>query len=448
MNVQSANWHVFKALDRFFLFDVLSNSLFQLEEPVFNYLSGKPVSPELRPQIEADLDELRSGGYLATESLAEPALTREPVLKALCLNVSHDCNLRCRYCFAGTGSFGGVREEMSAAVGKAAIDLLLHESGDRRQLEVDFFGGEPLLNFEVVKELVAYGREASFRVNKAIHFTLTTNGVRLDPTVRDFLNREGISLVLSLDGRPEVNDGMRGKGSYERVLPNFLALVSERNHQNYYLRGTFPARNLDFTEDVRHFYDLGFRELSLEPVVDRDGDFRLTEADLPRITAEYDRLAAYYLEKRSQGQGFRFFHFEIALEHGPCLPKRLTGCGAGFDYLAVTPSGELYPCHQFVGRGNYRMGDVFSGAERIDLRKNFGEATLYKKEGCAGCWSRFYCSGGCHANAELLNGSIYQPDKLGCAMQQKRLELALALKGIAICDNGMKEAEPEKSEFR
>lgn len=448
MKLHAANWHVFKALDRFFLFDVLSNSLFQIEEPVFNYLEGEAVPAGLRPQIEADLDELRAGGYLSDETPPEPELNREPVLKALCLNVSHDCNLRCRYCFAGTGAFGGVREEMSATVGKAAIDLLLRESGDRRQLEVDFFGGEPLLNFEVVKELVAYGRETSSRVNKAIHFTLTTNGVRLDPTVRGFLNREGISLVLSLDGRPQVNDGMRGRGSYERALPNFLALVAERNHSNYYLRGTFTARNLDFTEDVRHLCDLGFRELSLEPVVDRDGDFRLTEANLPQIMAEYDRLAAYYLEKRNQGDGFRFFHFEIALEHGPCLPKRLTGCGAGFDYLAVTPSGELYPCHQFVGRKEFWMGDVFSGVERIDLRKEFGEASLYKKEGCSGCWARFYCSGGCHANAELLNGSIYKPDKLACAMQRKRLELALALKGIAIRDNGMVEAEPEKSEFR
>jgi uncharacterized protein len=297
-------------------------------------------------------------------------------------------------------------------------------------LEVDFFGGEPLLNLDVVRQLVAYGREAGPRFSKDIHFTLTTNGVALDEEARDFLNREKIAMVLSLDGRPSVNDAMRGQGSYQKVLPNFQALVREREFTNYYLRGTYTAANLDFSRDVAHLYDLGFKELSLEPVVDRTGEYRLTEDNLPAIGAEYEKLAAYYLEKRAEKAGFTFFHFEINLEHGPCLPKRLTGCGAGYDYFAVTPAGEFYPCHQFVGRKEFIMGNVADGITRNDLRREFGAATLYKKEGCAACWSRFYCSGGCHANAHLINGSIYQPDALGCELQRKRLELALALKGI------------------
>ncbi|HYH05229.1 MAG TPA: thioether cross-link-forming SCIFF peptide maturase, partial [Bacillota bacterium] len=378
------------------------------------------------------LAELRQQGYLIDIAEIEPKYYREPSLKALCLHVSHDCNLRCKYCFAGTGPFGGKREQMSFEVGKAAIDLLLANSGKRRQLEVDFFGGEPLMNFEVVKQLVEYGGAAADQLDKEIHFTLTTNGVALTEAVRQYLNDHQIAVVLSLDGRPEVNDRMRGKGCYDQIVPHYLDLIEQRNNQNYYLRGTFTARNLDFTEDARYLYDLGLRELSLEPVVSPDGDYRLTEAELPRIKAEYERLARFYLERHQAGDPFTFFHFEISLEHGPCLPKRLTGCGAGFDYFAVTPTGELYPCHQFVGRTEYVMGDVFQGINRPDLRQEFGAATLFKKEGCADCWSRYYCSGGCHANAQLINGSIYKPDHLGCELQRKRLECALALKGIAL----------------
>ncbi len=425
-----ANWHCFKALERFFLFDVLSNSLFSVTEPVYDYLQGRPVKAADLVQIEADLAELKGRGLLSDTREIEPEIVREPLLKALCLHVSHDCNLRCRYCFAGTGPFGGKRENMSFEVGKKAIDLLLRNSGGRQQLEVDFFGGEPLLNFNVVKQLVAYGREAAGSCHKQIHFTLTTNGLALDEPVRSFLNREEIALVLSLDGRPGINDRMRGKGCYEKVVPNFLALIREREEKNYYLRGTFTAFNRDFSEDAAHLYNLGFRELSLEPVVELEGEYRLSGVYLEELKKEYERLAELYLEKRRQGAGFTFFHFEINLEHGPCLLKRLTGCGAGFDYFAVTPAGDLYPCHQFVGRSEFLMGDVFSGITRLDLRTEFGAATLYKKEGCSDCWSRFYCSGGCHANAHFINGSIYKPDQIGCELQRKRLELALALKGI------------------
>lgn len=425
-----SNWHSFKMLGRFFLFDVPTNSLFEVDSAVHDYLEGRPVPAKIGSQVEADLTELRSLGYLRDSPEPMVEAKREPILKALCLHISHDCNLRCRYCFAGTGPFGGDREQMPAAVGKAAIDLLLENSGNRHQLEVDFFGGEPLLNWDVVKEVVAYGETKAPGYGKAIHFTLTTNGVNLDTGIRRYLNEKQIAMVLSLDGRPEVNDRMRGSGSYQRIVPHFLELIRERQFQNYYLRGTFTAKNFDFCEDVRHLYELGFRELSLEPVVSDDPDYRISEADLPRIAIEYERLAAFYLERRIAADPFTFFHFEVSLDHGPCLPKRLTGCGAGYDYFAVTPRGDLYPCHQFVGRESYCMGNVIEGIKNHNLRAEFGAANLYKKEGCATCWSRFYCSGGCHANAEAVNGSIYQPDPLACALQRKRLECALALKGI------------------
>jgi uncharacterized protein len=428
--LQLANWHSFKALGRYFLFDVPSNSLFQIEEPVYLYLNQTTLPDALRAEVESELKELRNMGYLQEIREAELHFNKEPVLKALCLHASHDCNLRCKYCFAGTGPFGGDRENMSFEVGRGALELLLRESGSRNQLEVDFFGGEPLLNLEVVKQIVAYGRSEMVKMGKVINFTLTTNAVELDQAAREFLNREQIALVLSLDGRPRVNDAMRGAGSYQRIVPNILEVVKGRANRNYYLRGTYTANNLDFTEDVKHLYDLGLRELSLEPVVDKDAEYRLTEDHFARIDQEYDKLSEFYFEKRRLGDGFTFFHFEISLEHGPCLPKRLTGCGAGFDYFAVTPKGDLYPCHQFVGREGFLMGNVRDGIVNNTLRSEFGAATLYKKEGCADCWSRFYCSGGCHANAQLMNGSIYKPDQIGCHLQQKRLECALALKGI------------------
>ncbi len=427
-----ANWHSFKALGRYFLFDVPSNSFFQIDEAVFKYLNKMPLSEKTATQVQLELDELRKMGYLQEQKEEIPSFKKEPLLKALCLHASHDCNLRCKYCFAGTGPFGGDREHMSFDTGRQAIDLLLRESGSRRQLEVDFFGGEPLLNLEVVKQLVAYGKGASEKIDKIIHFTLTTNGVSLNNEARQFLNEEQIALVLSLDGRPVVNDQMRGKGTYQKIVPNILETVKSRGNQNYYLRGTFTANNLDFTEDVKHLYDLGLRELSLEPVVDKDADYRLIEDHMEQVEKEYDKLAQFYLEKKAKGAGFTFFHFEISLDHGPCLPKRLTGCGAGFDYFAVTPKGELYPCHQFVGREGFQMGTVSEGVTNHKLREEFGAATLYQKEDCADCWARFYCSGGCHANAHLMNGSIYKPDPIGCRLQRKRLECALALKGIEL----------------
>ncbi len=429
------NWHSFKLFDKYFLFDVPSNSLFNIEAAVHHYLQGEITSSAEREQIEADLSELKALGYLLEAPELEPELKLDSIFKALCLHISHDCNLRCQYCFADTGPFGGDREQMSYEVGQAALDLLLKESGKREQLEVDFFGGEPLLNLEVVKQLVAYGREAATAVGKRINFTLTTNGIELDQAAQAFLNEAGIQMVLSLDGRPEVNDRLRGANCYQRIVPRFQELVAGRNQQNYYLRGTYTAYNLDFTNDVRHLYELGFREISLEPVVTTAGDYQLKMEHLPLIEQEYEKLAAYYLERKLAGDPFTFFHFEVSLEHGPCLPKRLTSCGAGFNYFAVTPQGDLYPCHQFVGRTGYKMGNVREGITQKELRQEFGSTTLYQKKGCAECWSRFYCSGGCHANAELFNQSIYHPDELGCALQRKRLECALGIKGILMEQN-------------
>lgn len=426
------NSHVFKALDRFFLFDVTSNSLFIIEEPVYSYLKGEKVEPQHLKVVLDDIAELKTNGYLNESPDNRPELKRAPILKALCLHISHDCNLRCNYCFAGTGPFGGDREQMSYEVGKAALDFLLRESGSKRNLEVDFFGGEPLLNLDVVKQLVAYGEENGSKLGKELHFTLTTNGIKLDEAARCFLNDHQIAVVLSLDGRPEINDRMRGRGTYQQIVPKFLKLIEGRDFKNYYLRGTFTSFNPDFSQDVKHLYDLGFREISLEPVVSPEGDYRLTEEHINQIEDEYERLACYYLDRRKANDGFTFFHFEIDLEHGPCLPKRLTGCGAGFDYFAVTPAGELYPCHQFVGRSEFRMGDVWQGLVRNDLQEQFGAATLYQKKGCSDCWSRFFCSGGCHANAQQLSGSIYQPDQLGCSLQRKRLECALAIRGLLL----------------
>ncbi|HOJ77964.1 MAG TPA: thioether cross-link-forming SCIFF peptide maturase [Bacillota bacterium] len=427
----SGNWHSFQCLGHYFLFDVITNSLFEIDESFHNYLQGYPVPEAKLADITADIAELKANGYLQEQNEEIPDYQRDNSIKALCLHVSHDCNLRCKYCFAGTGPFGGKRENMSVEVGKAAIDFLLANSGNKRQLEIDFFGGEPLLNWDVVRQLVDYGSVTATQYGKELHFTLTTNGIALTEPIIDYLNGKEISVVLSLDGRADVNNRMRGTGCYETIVPKYQELVARRNNQNYYLRGTFTAANLDFLEDVKHLHSLGFKEISLEPVVTNDGEYRITEAMLPAIREEYERLAAYYLEQRQKDNAFTFFHFEINLNHGPCLLKRLTGCGAGYDYFAVHPNGNLYPCHQFVGVEAMLMGDVFGGIKKQELRTEFGDATLYKKENCAGCWSRFYCSGGCHANAYLSNGSIYQPESISCELQRKRLECALALKALS-----------------
>lgn len=351
-----------------------------------------------------EVAELTAAGLLFSPDLSEVPERTGVVVKALCLNVAHDCNLRCDYCFASTGDFGGSRELMPLDVAKQAVDFLIANSGNRRHLEIDFFGGEPLLNRDVVKETVAYGKERAAESGKEFRFTLTTNGIGLTPEIEEFINKEMYNVVLSLDGRKEVNDSIRhtisGRGSvYETIVPKFQRLLDGRGGKSYYVRGTFTARNLDFAEDVLHLSELGFKEISVEPVVtDAEADYALTEEHLPAVLSEYERLADLYLERRTSERPFNFFHFNVELRQGPCLYKRLTGCGAGYEYLAVTPQGELYPCHQFVGEEEYRLGDIFSGVTNTELPRRFEESNVLNKPVCQDCWAKFYCSGGCHRN--------------------------------------------------
>jgi len=400
-------------------------------EQIIEILRGRFAVDEIREGLE-ELDSLKQAGQLLAPDnhMEEYQLPDQPVLKSLCLHIAHDCNLRCRYCFASSGHFGGERSLMSLEVGKKAIDLLIERSGLRRHCEIDFFGGEPLLNFSVVQELVAYGRERAKQAGKVFKFTLTTNAVLLNPEVEKWLNENDISVVLSLDGRPGVNDAMRtyvdGSGCYGEILPNIKRFVKSRNHEGYYVRGTYTHYNLDFSQDVLHMVEQGFNQVSVEPVVAPPGeDYAFKPEDLPVLEQEYENLTRAFLAKEDQGQPFNFFHFNLDLSGGPCLPKRLSGCGAGHEYLAVSPEGKLFPCHQFVGRDNFQVGDVFTGHLDQDLMKTFQKAHVYNKEKCRGCWAKFYCSGGCHANAYGANHSIYQPYETGCRLEKKRLECAI-----------------------
>lgn len=385
-------------------------------------------------EVLAEITCLQQAGLLySVDTFADTALAgeSEPAVKSLCLNVSHDCNLRCRYCFAGSGHFGGERLLMPVETGRQAIDFLIKKSGRRRHCEIDFFGGEPLMNFGTVRELVAYGKARALETGKVIKFTLTTNALLLDEEITGFLNREGLSVVLSLDGRPEVNDAMRltvsgGRGSYEHIRPKISSFIESRNNANYIVRGTYTRHNPDFALDVLHLADLGYRSVSVEPVVGAPADeWSLRQEDLEGLSKEYETLAVEYLRRITEGRPFEFFHFNLDLDHGPCLPKRLSGCGAGYEYMAVTPEGDLYPCHQFVGRTQYRLGNVWDGAENTETVKMFRNAHIYAKEDCRNCWARFHCGGGCHANAELVNGTILKPYHIGCELEKKRLESAM-----------------------
>ncbi|MGI6492449.1 MAG: thioether cross-link-forming SCIFF peptide maturase [Pelotomaculum sp.] len=383
----------------------------------------------------AEIEALEREGLLYSPDpyagIYQPAATA--ITKALCLHLAHSCNLSCRYCFAGQGRFGGEAELMPEDIGKAAIDFVLARSGERKNLNIDFFGGEPLLNFPVLKELVKYGRKRSRETDKEIQFTVTTNAMSLNDEITAFLNQEDISVVLSLDGRPEVHDRMRprpgGTGSYEEVVKRIRTFVAARDDANYIIRGTFTRNNLDFCADVMHMAELGFKNLSVEPVVaTEEAPYAIREEDLPLLFEQYEQLAREVLRLRSEGRAVDFFHFNIDLEGGPCLPKRLTGCGAGYEYMAVAPNGDIYPCHQFVGRPDFRLGNVSEGQVNSSIEAAFRNAHVYNKEECSDCWAKFYCSGGCHANAHLFNDTIYKPYRIGCALMKKRLECALYLK--------------------
>lgn len=387
-------------------------------------------------ELIEDIESLKESGELFSEDIYEDYIDeiadRETVVKALCLHIAHDCNLSCRYCFAGKGEYNGESALMSLNVGKRALDFLIENSGNRRNLEVDFFGGEPLMNFEVVKDIVAYGRSLEEKYNKKFRFTLTTNGVLLNDDVIEFAGREMSNLVLSIDGRKELHDYMRpfrsGAGSYELILPKFKKAADARHQTDYYARGTFTHFNTDFDKDVLHLADLGFKQISVEPVVAKPTeDYAIKDEDIAAICEAYDRLAAEMLKREKEGNGFNFFHFMIDLTGGPCVAKRLSGCGSGTEYLAVTPWGDLYPCHQFVGNEAFLLGNIYDGIKRTDICSSFKKCNVYSKPKCKDCFAKFFCSGGCAANAYNFEGDINESYETGCILERKRVECALML---------------------
>ncbi|SDN43255.1 thioether cross-link-forming SCIFF peptide maturase [Acetanaerobacterium elongatum] len=386
-----------------------------------------------------ELYKLYEDGVLFSADDYEPfkeMMVNSPI-KSMCLHIAHDCNLRCSYCFASTGDFGKGRKLMPFEIGKKAIDFLIEHSGARKNLELDFFGGEPLMNFEVVKQIVDYARSKEKEHNKLFRFTLTTNGVLLDDEKIDYINKEMYNIVLSLDGRKEVNDKVRkcvnGSGSYDIIVPKFKRLVEKRGDGQYYVRGTFTKFNEDFTNDVMELRRLGFDQVSVEPVVsDLENDYAITEKELPRVFEEYERLAKLLLELKAKKEGINFFHFMIDLEQGPCAIKRLRGCGCGNEYIAVTPDGDIYPCHQFVGMEEWKMGSVLDNTINKEMKNTFARANIYGKQECKECWAKFYCSGGCNANNMQYRGDILKPHRISCELEKKRLECAIMMKAAQL----------------
>lgn len=405
-------------------------------EEIVETLKNQYSEEDIREAYE-ELAELKNDGQLYTEDIYENYIEgfkkRETVVKALCLHIAHDCNLACQYCFAEEGEYHGRRALMSYEVGKKALDFLVANSGTRKNLEVDFFGGEPLMNWDVVKQLVQYGRSIEEEKNKKFRFTLTTNGVLLNDDILEFANKEMANIVLSTDGRKEIHDKMRpfrnGKGSYDIIMPKFVKVAESRHQTNYYVRGTFTRNNLDFSKDVLSLADQGFKQISVEPVVAAPEDsYALREEDLPQIFEEYDKLAVEMIKREKEGRGFNFFHFMIDLTGGPCVYKRLSGCGSGTEYLAVTPWGDFYPCHQFVGNEKFLLGNVDDGIVKTDICDEFKQCNVYSKPKCKDCFARLYCSGGCAANAYNFHGNINESYEVGCEMERKRVECAIMIK--------------------
>jgi len=404
-------------------------------DKVYKTHGEKSITKE---EIESCYDEVaslkESGELFADDTFENMAgelkAKTSGVIKALCLHIAHTCNLNCSYCFASQGKYHGERAVMSFEVGKRALDFLVENSGSRKNLEVDFFGGEPLMNFQVVKDLVKYARSIEKEKGKNFRFTLTTNGLLIDDDVIDFANKEMSNVVLSLDGRKEIHDRYRvdyaGKGSWERIVPKFQRLVEKRGGKNYYMRGTFTHANPDFLEDIKQMLDLGFTELSMEPVVCASGDKEeLTMEDLPIVLDQYEKLAELMIERDKQGKPFTFYHYMIDLQGGPCIYKRISGCGSGTEYMAVTPWGDLYPCHQFVGDEKFKLGDIFSGVDNKEIQQSFLNCNVYARPDCKDCWAKLYCSGGCAANAYHATGSVTGVYKYGCELFRKRMECAI-----------------------
>jgi len=434
------------------ILDIASGSIHNVDDVAFDVISMYEQSsldeiiklvkmkyPKLTDdeinELFSEIEQLKSSGKLFADDAFAPsaAINQKVTIKALCMNVAHVCNMRCAYCFAGRGEYGGGDELMSLDVGKRAIDFLVENSDGRRNLDVDFFGGEPLLNWEVVKAIVAYAREIEKVKGKNFRFTFTTNGLMLDDEVMSFLNQEIHNVVLSLDGRPEVNDFYRvkadGSGSYAEIVDKYKKIVEVRKGKGYYIRGTITRKNLDFVNDILHLADLGFKEISLEPVVAKPGEeYGLTMDDLPDLSRQYEILATEMLRREKQKRGFSFYHFNLDLTGGPCIHKRIAGCGVGTEYLAVTPSGSLYPCHQFVGEEKFVIGNIWQGITNNELRSEFSGWDIYSRAKCKDCWAKMYCAGGCAANAYNDVGSIGAVYELGCEIFKKRLECAIMLK--------------------
>lgn len=410
------------------------------------YKNDSEVTPDDIDACFSDIEELKAQGRLFAEDTFEVTASqfksRQSVLKAICLHVAHDCNLACKYCFAGKGDYDGPKGLMSFETGKRALDFLIENSEGRKNLEVDFFGGEPLLNWEVCKKLVAYGREQEKKYNKNFRFTLTTNGLLINDDVIDFCNREMGNVVLSLDGRKKTNDAMRvtknGGGSYDLIVDKFRSFAASRGQKDYYIRGTYTHNNLDFSNDIIHMADLGFKELSAEPVVcSPDEPYALRQEELPYLKEQYQSLADEMLKRYRNGSGFTFYHYMIDLDSGPCIVKRISGCGVGTEYLAVTPDGELYPCHQFVGDKSFLLGDIWSGIQNKDVLKQFESCNVYSHKECKDCFAKLYCSGGCAANAYHTTGSVNGVYGFGCELHRKRIECAIMLK-VAEAEENLK----------
>lgn len=441
------------ALDGYrFAVDGNSGSIHALDEITFDMILGENVMPSLQSaqkklglkytfeEIEEAYGEIQAlcdeGMLYSSEDFlisAAGAKNIPSAVKALCLHVAHDCNLRCGYCFASEGDYNSGRKLMTRDVALASVDFLINASMERHNIEIDFFGGEPLMNFDVVKETVEYGRKLEASAGKHFYFTITTNGTLLDKDKIDFINSQMDNVVISLDGRKEIHDAVRcdrmGRGSYDRIVPMAQKLVAGRYGKSYFVRGTYTRHNKDFSKDVMHLADLGFREISVEPVVGGGKALHFQESDLPDIFLEYENLALQYIDRIKSGKPFRFYHFNLDLYNGPCLYKRIAACGAGYEYLAVSPDGDLFPCHQFVGQDGFVLGNVYTGLNKRSqkIRDDFRSNTVFHKESCKNCWAKLFCSGGCHANAFFSNGSIEKPNELICALQKKRIECAIMI---------------------
>lgn len=438
--------HLFKMKDMYFAIDTNSGLVHAIDEIIYDLLNDDSFKcdhkvKELEKKYDKDIisEAISEINYLIVNNMLYTEDTNvvnkiKPAIKAMCLNMTHDCNLRCEYCFASQGSYNGQREFLSYETGKKAFDFIVANSGNRRNLEVDFFGGEPLMNFETIKKLVDYGRSLEKEHNKHFRFTITTNGVLLDDEKIDYINENMDNVVLSIDGRKSTNDRMRKtvneKGSYDAIVKNFQNFVSKRMDKDYFARGTYTAHNLDFSEDVKHMRDLGFDKISVEPVVaSPEENYALKEEHLEILKEEYEKLAEEYIDSYDKiDKKFNFFHFNIELDGGPCIYKRSIGCGAGTEYVAITPNGDIYPCHQFVGQDEFIVGNVDEGIFNEKMVEKFKNVSVNEKPICKDCWAKYYCSGGCHANAYNFNKDFNKPYSVGCELEKKRIECSIYIK--------------------